>query len=106
MRALTARSGQLASTEIISLLTVGEAPYALETLARHFRVNTFFVTANVRDVVQQGLGGYTPILFSDIQKLFTSGRLPLDVALIQVTPPDEQGMCSLGISVDVVKSAA
>ena len=106
VRALTARSGQLANTEIISLLTVGEAPYALERLARHFRVNTFFVTANVRDVVQQGLGGYTPIFFSDIPKLFGSGRLPLDVALIQVTPPDEQGMCSLGISVDVVKSAA
>ncbi len=106
VRALTARSGELANTEIISLLTVGEAPYALERLARHFRVNTFFVTANVRDVVQQGLGGYTPIFLSDIPELFASGRLPLDVALIQVTPPDEQGMCSLGISVDVVKSAA
>jgi acyl-CoA hydrolase/GNAT superfamily N-acetyltransferase len=106
VRALTARSDQLANTEIISLLTVGEAPYALERLARHFRVNTFFVTANVRDVVQQGLGGYTPIFFSDIPQLFASGRLPLDAALIQVTPPDEQGMCSLGISVDVVKSAA
>jgi acyl-CoA hydrolase/GNAT superfamily N-acetyltransferase len=106
VRALTARSDELTDTEIISLLTVGEAPYALERLARHFRVNTFFVTANVRDVVQEGLGSYTPIFFSDIPELFSSGRLPLDVALIQVTPPDKRGMCSLGVSVDVVKSAA
>ena len=57
-------------------------------------------------MIQEGLGDYTPIFLSDIPRLFHSGQLPLDVALIQVTPPDEHGMCSLGISVDIVKSAA
>ncbi len=59
----------------------------------------------MRDIIQEGLGDYTPIHLSDIPRLFNSGQLPLDVALIQVTPPDERGMCSLGVSVDVVKSA-
>ncbi|MDJ0766236.1 MAG: GNAT family N-acetyltransferase [Myxococcota bacterium] len=106
VRALTARSDELTDTEIVHLLTEGDAPYAHKTLARHFRVNSFFISQNVRDVIQEGLGGYTPIFLSDIPALFNSGRLPLDVALIQVSPPDKDGMCSLGISVDIVKSAA
>ena len=106
VRALTARSTDLVDTEIVHLLTQGEAPYAHRTLTRHFRVNSFFISDNVRDVIQEGLGGYTPIFLSDIPQLFKSGRLPLDVAMIHVSPPDENGMCSLGISVDIVKSAA
>ena len=69
-------------------------------------MNTFFVAANVRKIIQAGYGDYTPISLSDIPRLFSSGQMPLDVALIQVTPPDRQGRCSLGISVDIVKSAA
>jgi len=106
VRALTERSGKLADTEIVHLLTVGSAPYAEKELSRHFRVNSFFIAKNVREIIQEGLGDYTPIFLSDIPKLFSSGQLPLDVALIHVTPPDERGMCSLGISVDIVKSAA
>ena len=106
VRALTARSGKLADTEIVHLLTLGGAPYAHKELAVHFRVNSFFIAENVRDIIQEGLGDYTPIFLSDIPRLFSSGQLPLDAALIQVTPPDERGMCSLGISVDIVKSAA
>ena len=75
-------------------------------LAEHFRVNSFFIAENVRDIIQEGLGDYTPIFLSDIPRLFSSGQLPLDAALIQVTPPDSTGLCSLGISVDIVKSAA
>ena len=106
VKALTARSGELTDTEIIHLLTLGDAPYAVRELAQCFRVNSFFISANVRDLIQEGLGDYTPIFLSDIPRLFSSGQIPLDAALIQVTPPDERGMCSLGISVDIVKSAA
>ncbi len=106
VRALTERSHELPDTEIIHLLTIGDAPYAHKELAQYFRVNSFFISENVRDIIQEGLGDYTPIFLSDIPKLFSSGQLPLDVALIQVSRPDERGMCSLGISVDIVKSAA
>ena len=68
-------------------------------------MNSFFIAENVRDIIQEGLGDYTPIHLSDIPRLFDSGQLPLDVALIQVTPPDKDGICSLGVSVDIVKSA-
>ncbi|GAB4346447.1 MAG: hypothetical protein Kow0099_27660 [Candidatus Abyssubacteria bacterium] len=106
VRTLTARSNELADTEIVHLLTFGEAPYAHKELAEHFRVNSFFIAENVRNIIQEGLGDYTPIFLSDIPRLFKSGQLPLDAALIQVTPPDRMGLCSLGISVDIVKSAA
>jgi acyl-CoA hydrolase/RimJ/RimL family protein N-acetyltransferase len=106
VRALTARSRELADTEILHLLTLGDAPYAHKNLTAHFKVNSFFIADNVRDIIQEGVGEYTPIFLSDIPKLFKSGQLPLDAALIQVTPPDEKGKCSLGISVDIVKSAA
>ena len=106
VRALADRSKELADTEIVHLLTFGDAPYAERELAEHFRVNSFFIAENVRDIIQQGFGDYTPIFLSDIPRLFSSGQLPLDVALIQITPPDARGLCSLGISVDIVKSAA
>ena len=104
--ALTARARELPDTEILHLLTFGEAPYAHKDMAQYFRVNSFFIGENVRDIIQEGLGDYTPIHLSDVPRLFNSGQLPLDVALIHVTPPDEHGMCSLGVSVDIVKSAA
>lgn len=106
VRALVARHNELADTQIIHSITLGEAPYAFKELADHFSVNTFFVAANVRKTIQEGYGDYTPINLSDVPRLFSSGRMPIDVALIQVTPPDLQGRCSLGISVDIVKSAA
>jgi acyl-CoA hydrolase/GNAT superfamily N-acetyltransferase len=106
VEALTARARELPDTEILHMLTFGEAPYAHKELAQYFRINSFFIAENVRDIIQEGLGDYTPIHMSDIPQLFNSGQLPLDVALIQVSPPDEYGMCSLGVSVDIVKSAA
>ncbi len=106
VHALVDRSTELADLQIVHLLTMGEAPYAEEDLAEHFRVNSFFISENVRGVIQEGLGDYTPVFLSDIPRLFESGQLPIDAALIQVSPPDERGMCSLGISVDIVKSAA
>ena len=106
VRALARRSAELSDCEIVHLLTMGDAPYAERELSQFFRVNSFYVAENVREIIQEGLGDYTPVFLSDIPKLIQSGQVPLDVALIQVTPPDERGMCSLGISVDIVKSAA
>ncbi|MGV1098666.1 GNAT family N-acetyltransferase [Thiovibrio sp. JS02] len=106
VNALTERAGELADVEIIQLLTKGDAPYASSKLADCFSVNSFFIGSNIREHIQQGLGNYTPILLSDIPTLFSSGQLPIDVALIQVTQPDARGKVSLGVSVDIVKSAA
>jgi acyl-CoA hydrolase len=106
VHALSRRARQLTDTEVIHLLTFGEAPYADPEMTQYFRVNSLFIAKNVREVIQAGLGDYTPIHLSDIPRLFNSGQLPLDAALIQVTPPDVNGMCSLGVSVDIVKSAA
>ncbi len=106
VQAMTDRAGQLADVEIIQLLTKGDAPYAQAKYSSVFKVNSFFIGQKIRDHIRTGLGRYTPIILSEIPRLFDSGQLPLDVALIQVTPPDERGMVSLGVSVDIVKSAA
>jgi acyl-CoA hydrolase/GNAT superfamily N-acetyltransferase len=106
VNALTKRSGELADVEIIQLLTKGDAPYASRNLADCFMINSFFIGKKIREHIREGLGNYTPMLLSDIPGIFSSGQLPIDVALIQVTPPDERGKVSLGISVDIVKSAA
>lgn len=106
VRALTARGKELPDTEIVHLLTSGDAPYADAQFSDFFRVNSFFISQNVRGIIQQGLGDYTPVFLSDIPRLFHSGQIPLDAALIEVTPPDEKGRCSFGVSVDIVKSAA
>jgi len=106
VEALTKRAGELSDVEIIQLLTKGDAPYASLRLQECFKVNSFFIGKAIREHIRQGLGDYTPILLSDIPRLFTAGQLPLDVALIQVSLPDQQGKVSLGISVDIVKSAA
>jgi len=106
VQALVDRADTLADVEIVHLLTLGDAPYATKELAATFRINSFFIGENVRDLIQEGFGAYTPIFLSDIPRLFDSGRLPLDAALIHVSPPDANGLCSLGVSVDIVKSAA
>ncbi len=105
VNAMTERAEEMADVEIIQLLTFGDAPYARKELSESFRVNSFFISENIRDSISRGLGSYTPIMLSDIPRLFSDGQIPLDVSLVQVSPPDERGMCSLGISVDVVKAA-
>lgn len=106
VEAMTKIAGNLADVEIVELLTKGNAPYADKKFASCFKVNSFFIGHNIRELIQEGRGDYTPVLMSDIPRLFDSGQLPLDVALIQVTPPDSRGKMSLGVSVDIVKSAA
>jgi len=105
VNALTERAGELSDVEIVQLFTKGDAAYAQRKYADCFRLNSFFIGQNVRDMIQEGLGSYTPILLSNIPHLFNSGLLPIDVALIQTTPPNKHGKVSLGISVDIVKSA-
>ncbi|MGL1932408.1 MAG: GNAT family N-acetyltransferase [Desulfotalea sp.] len=105
INAMTKRAGELADVEIVQLFTKGSAPYAERKYTNSFRINSFFIGQNVRDNVRRGLGSYTPILLSNVPHLFNSGQLPIDVALIQVTMPNTEGKVSLGISVDIVKSA-
>jgi acyl-CoA hydrolase/RimJ/RimL family protein N-acetyltransferase len=105
VNALAEHSSHIYDAHIVHLLTVGQAPYANEKLRDKFNMNTFFVADNVRHALNQGIGDYTPIFLSEIPNEFESGRIPLDVALITITPPDANGLCSLGVSVDIVKSA-
>ena len=104
--ALVEHGGHIYDAHIIHLLTMGSAPYAQERFRAKFKMNSFFVADNVRHALAQGIGDYTPIFLSEIPREFESGRIPIDVALISVTPPDSSGLCSLGVSVDIVKSAA
>ncbi|HET9555347.1 MAG TPA: acetyl-CoA hydrolase/transferase C-terminal domain-containing protein [Anaeromyxobacteraceae bacterium] len=103
--AMTARAPELRVVEVVSLHTEGAAPYAAPELGKSFRVNALFVGANVRAAVDEGRGDYLPVFLSEVPKLFRAGILPLDVALIQVSPPDRHGFCSLGVSVDVTRAA-
>lgn len=105
VEALATHASHVTDAHIIHLLTMGSAPYAHEQFRERFKMNSFFVADNVRDVLERGAGDYTPIFLSEIPAEFNSGRIPIDVALISVTPPDEGGLCSLGVSVDIVKSA-
>ncbi len=105
LEAMTARAGELRVVEVVSIHTEGNAPYADPSLAKSFRVNALFVGANVREAVQQGRADYLPVFLSEVPQLFRGGALPLDVALIQVSPPDRHGYCSLGVSVDVTRAA-
>jgi len=91
---------------VVHMLTMGDAPYAEEPNLARFGLNTFFVAENVRDALAKGMGDYTPIFLSEVPAEFEEGRIPIDVALITVTPPDSRGLCSLGVSVDIVKAAA
>lgn len=92
--------------EVVHILTQGVAPYSHPECASRFRPNALFISPNVRDAVWAGRADYTPIFLSEIPALFRSERLPIDVALIEVTPPDGHGYCSLGVSVDITKAAA
>ena len=105
VNALVEHSSHIYDVHIVHLLTVGEAPYSDAKLSEKFKMNTFFIADNVRHALSEGVGNYTPIFLSEIPAEFESGRIPIDVSLITVTPPDANGLCSLGVSVDIVKSA-
>lgn len=102
---LCERYRELREVEILSIHTEGEAPYTKAPCAESFRLNSLFVGSNVRSFVNGHRGDYVPIFLSEIHLLFRRGILPLDVAFIQVSPPDRHGYCSLGVSVDVTFAA-
>lgn len=103
---LVEMANHLADNEILHVHTLGVAPYAKPIYSNRFRLNAFFVGVNTREAVVEGRADYTPVFLSDLPYLISKGIVPIDVALIQVTPPDEHGFCSLGVSVEITKTAA
>ena len=105
VEALSARR-DLSDTEIVHILTLGVATYAEPRLGDRFRHNAYFIGPNVRNAVREGRADYTPIFLSEIPALFRSGRVVIDCAFIAVSPPDDHGYCSYGVSTDITKAAA
>jgi 4-hydroxybutyrate CoA-transferase len=105
VEALTARAPELKGVELVHLHTDGPSPYAEAIYQPSFRVNALFVGANIRAAVQEGRADYTPVFLSEIPSLFRQNILPLDAALLHVSPPDTHGFCSLGVSVDIARAA-
>lgn len=105
IKAMVDRSDELTNVEIVHLHTEGPAPYSEPQFANNFRVNAFFVGANIRAAVKDGRADYIPVFLSEIPALFRKGVLPLDVALIHTSLPDKHGFCSLGVSVDIARAA-
>ena len=106
LAALVRYAPSLVNVEICHALTVGPADYVSPELNNHLRVNTMFISKNVRQAIHEGRADFTPVLLSEFPLLFSKNLLPVDVALIHVSPPDEHGFCSLGIEVGLTKSPA
>jgi acyl-CoA hydrolase len=104
--ALMARGPFVNNVEIVHLMTAGRADYVAPEMEGHFRHNAMFMGGNVRQAVNDGRADYTPIFLSQVEELFESGQMPIDVALVQVSPPDAHGFCSLGVGVDATLTAA
>ncbi len=98
-------TSRISDVEIIHLHTEGKAQYTEEPYKKHFKTNSCFVGSNVRNSINEGNGDYIPIFLSEVHQLFERNILPIDVALVQVSPPDRHGYCSLGTSIDVTLSA-
>ncbi|MHB8870348.1 MAG: GNAT family N-acetyltransferase [Thermoleophilia bacterium] len=106
VRGLTEMAGRLADSDVYHLLTLGTAPYTAPRFNDTFRHNSFFIGHDVRSDVAEGRADYTPVFLSELPALFTERHIPVDVALIQVSPPDGHGTCSYGVAVDITKPAA
>lgn len=106
VEALMRRAPAVRDVEIVHMMTMGVAPYVAPEMAGHFRHNAVFIGSNVREAINEGRADYTPIYLSEIEEMFESGEMPIDVALIEVSPPDSHGFCSFGVSVDTTLTAA
>jgi acyl-CoA hydrolase len=104
VEAMTARHADLRGVDIYSILTLGTAPYVAPQYADNFRHVAFFIGPNVREAVQAGRAEFMPIFLSEIPALFRN-RVPIDWALVQLSPPDRHGYCTVGIAADVVVAA-
>jgi len=105
LSALFDRADELSGVELVAISTFGEIDWDREAVKKSFFLNSLFVSANVRGWVNSDCGEYVPIFLSEIPRLFTNGYLPLDVAIVHVSPPDSHGYCSLGTSVDAALTA-
>jgi len=106
LTALVEYAPSLKNVEICQALTVGPAEYVAPAMEGHLRVNTMFISANIRKAVHEGRVDFTPVMLSEFPLLFKNGFLPVDVATIHLSPPDEHGFCSLGVEVGLTKSPA
>jgi len=106
LAALVDYAPNLEDVEICQALAVGPAKYVSTEMEGHLRINTMFVSSNVRKAVQDGRADFTPVLLSEFPLLFKRGILPIDVAVIHTSLPDEHGFCSLGVEVGLTKSPA
>lgn len=104
--AMVRRAPQLENVEVVHLLTLGKADYTKPGMEKHFRHRAIFTGGNVREAVNAGRADYVPIFLSEIPYLFIDKILPVDVALIHVSPPDTHGFCSFGVGVECTKPAA
>lgn len=102
---VTSRPKAFFDAEILHVWTLGVAPYTSEKLKRNFRHNSFFISHNTRESVNEGRADYTPIFLADVPALFRRRQVPVDMALIQVSPPDARGYVSLGVSLDINRAA-
>ena len=106
VEALMRRAPELRDVKIVHMMTMGAAPYVAREMGGHFRHNAMFIGANVREAINDGRADYTPINLSEIEQLFETGAMPIDVALIEVSRPDSHGYCSFGVGVDTTLTAA
>ena len=106
VEALMRRAPYVQDVEIVHMMTMGPAPYVAPEMAGHFRHNAMFIGGNVREAINEGRADYTPIYLSEIEELFESGAMPIDVALLELSPPDSHGFCSFGVGVDTSLTAA
>jgi len=106
VNAMVANYGACENVEIVHMVSLSPAPYCNKEMQTHFIHNSFFVGVNSRAAVNEGRAKYTPCFFHELPRLFTNGVLPVDVAMCQLSPPDDKGYCSFGISVDYTKPAA
>jgi len=105
IEAMVERHTELSNVEIFQLHTEGSGKYANPEYAASFHVNSLFIGANVRSAINEGRAEFIPCFLSEVPIMFRRGIIPIDVALIQVSPPDKHGYCSLGVSVDATKAA-
>lgn len=105
LNTLLKRAGEISNVELVSVSTYGDIQWKAPGVTDSFYMNSLFVSANVREWVNSSRGSYTPIFLSEIPQLFNQKILPLQVAMVQVSPPDNHGYCSLGTSVDAALSA-